>query len=111
MMWMPLRSVKMYGFIFGFHRLAWCPKWTPASSSARSVACGERPWVLVTACCTRSSDRMVLCVRAAHPKLGPEATCSRHTLLSPGACEMKARRMQDRARVYHDLMPRFLPAG
>src|SRR5438445_8922033 len=22
----------MYGFIFGFQRLVWCPKWTPASS-------------------------------------------------------------------------------
>src|ERR1051326_8389192 len=22
----------MYGFIFGFHRLVWWPKWTPASS-------------------------------------------------------------------------------
>src|SRR5690349_7548451 len=29
---MPLRAPKMYGFIFGFHRLVWCPKWTPASS-------------------------------------------------------------------------------
>src|SRR5450759_1123446 len=31
---MPLRSVKMYGFIFGFQRRVWCPKWTPASRSA-----------------------------------------------------------------------------
>jgi len=23
----------MYGFIFGFHRLVWWPKWTPASSN------------------------------------------------------------------------------
>src|SRR5262245_26716429 len=29
---MPLRAPKMYGFIFGFQRLVWCPKWTPASS-------------------------------------------------------------------------------
>src|SRR5438093_9992720 len=29
---MPLRAPKMYGFIFGFHRLVWWPKWTPASS-------------------------------------------------------------------------------
>ena len=27
---MPLRSVKMYGFIFGFQRRVWWPKWTPA---------------------------------------------------------------------------------
>src|ERR1043166_945036 len=29
---MPLRSPKMNGFIFGFQRFVWCPKWTPASS-------------------------------------------------------------------------------
>src|SRR5262245_57725524 len=29
---MPFRAPKMYGFIFGFQRLVWCPKWTPASS-------------------------------------------------------------------------------
>src|SRR5262245_32906407 len=29
---MPFRAPKMYGFIFGFHRLVWCPKCTPASS-------------------------------------------------------------------------------
>src|SRR5581483_11583619 len=27
----------MYGFIFGFQRLVWWPKWTPASSSWRMV--------------------------------------------------------------------------
>ena len=31
---MPLRSPKMYSFIFGFQRRTWCPKWTPASSSS-----------------------------------------------------------------------------
>src|SRR6516225_2965244 len=30
---MPLRAPKMYCFIFGFQRLVWCPKWTPASRS------------------------------------------------------------------------------
>src|ERR687884_438374 len=30
---MPLRSPKMNRFIFGFQRLVWCPKWTPASSN------------------------------------------------------------------------------
>src|SRR5512143_1771924 len=29
---MPLRSPKMYCFIFGFPRRVWWPKWTPASS-------------------------------------------------------------------------------
>src|SRR6476646_9082007 len=28
---MPFRSPKMNGFIFGFQRFVWCPKWTPAS--------------------------------------------------------------------------------
>src|SRR5712692_7676927 len=31
---MPLRSPKMYSFIFGFQRLVWWPKWTPASSNS-----------------------------------------------------------------------------
>jgi hypothetical protein len=34
---MPLRSVKMKRFIFGFQRRVWCPKWTPLSSSWRIV--------------------------------------------------------------------------
>ena len=55
MMWMPSRSPKMNGFIFGFQRRVWWPKWAPASSSARteggvrssaaaspSGGCGER---------------------------------------------------------------------
>src|SRR5947207_12405418 len=33
-MWMPLRSPKMYSFIFGFQRRVWWPKWTPASSNS-----------------------------------------------------------------------------
>src|SRR5262249_12485568 len=31
---MPLRASKMNGFILGFQRLVWCPKWTPASNSS-----------------------------------------------------------------------------
>src|SRR5207253_7595891 len=34
---MPLRSPKMYRFIFGFHRLVWWPKCTPASRSSLIV--------------------------------------------------------------------------
>ncbi|GAA3987787.1 hypothetical protein GCM10022630_35690 [Thermobifida alba] len=34
---MPLRSVKMKRFIFGFQRRVWCPKWTPLSSNWRIV--------------------------------------------------------------------------
>jgi hypothetical protein len=33
-MLMPLRSPKMNSFIFGFQRLTWWPKWTPASSNS-----------------------------------------------------------------------------
>ena len=36
-MWMPLRAPKMNGFIFGFQRLVWWPKWTPASIISRMV--------------------------------------------------------------------------
>src|SRR5260221_11422663 len=35
MMWIPLRSAKMNGFILGFQRRVWWSKWTPASSSCR----------------------------------------------------------------------------
>src|SRR6476661_6819844 len=34
---MPLRSVMMKRFIFGFQRRVWCPKWTPLSRSWRMV--------------------------------------------------------------------------
>src|SRR5512145_2288901 len=37
---MPLRSPKMYSFIFGFHRRVWWPKWTPDSSSSLRETCG-----------------------------------------------------------------------
>src|SRR5687768_12642621 len=37
MMWIPLRSAKMNRRILGFQRRVWCPKWTPAASSASSV--------------------------------------------------------------------------
>src|SRR3954447_307767 len=47
---MPLRAPKMYGFIFGFHRLVWWPKCTPASSSWRMVM----PCAACIACCMTS---------------------------------------------------------
>src|SRR3990172_12513755 len=37
---MPFRSPKRNFFIFGFHRLVWCPKCTPASSSSFIVTSG-----------------------------------------------------------------------
>src|SRR3954467_1092745 len=39
---MPLRSVKMNRFIFGFHLRVWCPKWTPLSSSCFMVTTAIR---------------------------------------------------------------------
>src|SRR5215467_4550589 len=39
---MPFLSPKIYSFIFGFHRLTWCPKWTPASSSSFIVTVANR---------------------------------------------------------------------
>src|SRR5215471_5451122 len=40
---MPLRSPKIYSFIFGFQRLVWCPKWTPASSNSFIDIAGKMP--------------------------------------------------------------------
>src|SRR5438309_7781532 len=40
---MPLRSPKMYFCIFGFHRLVWWPKCTPASSSSFIVSVAMPP--------------------------------------------------------------------
>jgi hypothetical protein len=39
---MPLRSPKMYSFIFGFQRLIWWPKCTPASSNSFIVTEAKR---------------------------------------------------------------------
>src|SRR6185369_13567057 len=47
---MPLRSPKMYSFIFGFQRFVWWPKWTPASSrSFIAVAAKLPPFVEIQA--------------------------------------------------------------
>src|SRR6476646_6414344 len=40
---MPLRSPKMYSFIFGFHRLVWWPKCTPASSRSFNAIATKKP--------------------------------------------------------------------
>ena len=53
---MPLRSPKMNSFIFGFQRLVWCPKWTPASSSSFMLTVMDNqlpPWLAAPA----SADR------------------------------------------------------
>src|SRR5438067_3741002 len=41
---MPLRSPKMKSFIFGFQRLVWWPKCTPASSNSFMLTVGVTPW-------------------------------------------------------------------
>src|SRR2546422_827670 len=56
MMWMPLRASKMNGFIFGFHRLVWCPKWTPESNNSFT------PMLITSFPLVRSSR-----LRANHP--------------------------------------------
>ena len=40
MIWIPFFWSKMYGAILGFHFLAKCPKWTPASSSSWKFVLG-----------------------------------------------------------------------
>src|SRR5688572_29290925 len=40
---MPLRSPKMYSFIFGFQRLVWWPKCTPASSKSFIAIAANSP--------------------------------------------------------------------
>ena len=40
---MPFRSPKMYSFIFGFQRLVWWPKWTPASSKSFNAIAAKCP--------------------------------------------------------------------
>src|SRR5262245_20130005 len=40
---MPFRSPKMYSFIFGFQRLVWWPKCTPASSRSFIAIPAKQP--------------------------------------------------------------------
>src|SRR5262245_12508768 len=40
---MPFRSPKMYSFIFGFYRLVWWPKWTPASTNSIIAIAAKTP--------------------------------------------------------------------
>ena len=44
---MPLRASKMYFFIFGFQRLVWWPKWTPASRSIFMVTTDMLTYLLL----------------------------------------------------------------
>src|SRR5207253_9972032 len=58
MLWIPLPAVMMYRFIFAFHRLVWCPKWTPASRGCLGVTSGMRnePPVSTSALVIRRAD-------------------------------------------------------
>src|ERR1700716_4223456 len=48
---MPLRSPKIYSFIFGFQRRVWWPKCTPASSSSFIViSTAKFPPLRIAAC-------------------------------------------------------------
>src|ERR1700722_19672439 len=48
MMWMPLRASKMKGFILGFQRFVWCPKWTPESNNSFTPILNIFPLVKTT---------------------------------------------------------------
>src|SRR5215207_3659899 len=71
---MPFRSPKMNGFIFGFHRFVWWPKWTPASSRS-FVAIPDKfpPSCLALAeleALARASQTVLLAL--LHPRVGSE---------------------------------------
>src|SRR5438045_1404265 len=71
---MPFRSPKMNGFIFGFHRFVWWPKWTPASSRS-FVAIPDKfpPSVLALAeleALARACQPVLLAL--LHPRIGCE---------------------------------------
>src|SRR5262249_16053186 len=63
---MPFLSPKIYSFIFGFHRLTWWPKCTPASSSSFIVTVANVPpnqiWFLY-------SPALVPLERFLHPRI------------------------------------------
>ncbi|GEB51640.1 hypothetical protein SCA03_41910 [Streptomyces cacaoi] len=69
---MPLRSVKMKRFIFGFQRRVWCPKWTPLSSSSRIVTTAMAVLLGLLGCHQRGPDgpRVLTPLRAAREPTG-----------------------------------------
>ena len=91
MMWMPLRSLKMYGRIFGFQRFVWCPEVDSRPralcvSAARlfsgSIALAGRSGAVVT----KSTVSLWNSFRACQPALGPPVTqAGGHTTHSQGA--------------------------
>src|SRR5512142_1583934 len=75
---MPLRSVKMNGFIRGSHLFVRCPKWTPLSSRAfiEMTAIGKYLLALASACFIPASD-CVRSVRSTHWKVSKRVRLGR----------------------------------
>src|SRR5712664_799083 len=80
MMWIPFRSMKMKRFIFGFHRRAWCPKWTPDSRSCFMVTTANAvslvPPLHGTASGPGRADRRDLVKRAKYRAFPPDPRAS-----------------------------------
>src|SRR5918993_28960 len=79
---MPLRSVKMNRFIFGFQRLVWCPKCTPLSSSCFMVTTAMAGVHLSVRRDHEAAPRLSRCAGRRHrpgvaPEPGPVSTCRR----------------------------------
>src|SRR3954468_19442608 len=79
---MPLRSVKMKRFIFGFQRRVWCPKWTPLSSSC---------FMLTTAIAAS-----LICARPVAALLGSDAGTGWCAALASGRATHPAVARRDR---------------
>src|SRR4029078_12278945 len=67
---MPLRSPKMYSFIFGFHRFVWWPKCTPASSRSFNAIATKKPPKSARPCRTLLTfAELETLARSRHPVL------------------------------------------
>src|SRR2546428_252890 len=89
---MPLRSPKMYFCIFGFQRLVWWPKCTPASSSSFIVNVAIRlspppspPWAPLPPPCSPAEP-----VPRAAPPDGPPPPATRRPTRSNAARRVSA---------------------
>src|SRR6266404_6303967 len=98
---MPFRAPKMYGFIFGFQRLVWWPKWTPASSNWRMVM----PCAGCMACCMPAggdsegavvwtfSDIVFVSSTSVAPTTGPRGEpCPDREVCVVGAADLRTAR-------------------
>src|SRR4030095_3951094 len=66
MMCTPLRSPKMYGFIFGFQRWVWWPKCAPASSNCCMVTSDDAMVFLLPVLPLRRRESWVSGETASH---------------------------------------------